>query len=105
VGTPNTIEVTDAFVFSKGSAKLDLVKSKDALRSLTQQLKAKPKLRVEIFGYANDKNKDEENLKLSQQRADALRALLIKMKIAKERIVATGRGADGERRIDLAVIP
>lgn len=103
--TPDSLDVSEPFVFSDGTAKLDLVKSKEALRSLTQQLKAKPKLRVEIFGYANEKGTDEGNLSLSQKRAEALRAFLLKMKIAKERMVATGRGADGERRIDLAVIP
>jgi outer membrane protein OmpA-like peptidoglycan-associated protein len=48
---------------------------------------------IEIAGHTDNVGKDDDNLKLSQFRADAVRNYLLKKGIAKERVQAKGYGA------------
>ena len=63
-----------------------------ALEDLAEVMKAKKKMVVEIAGHTDDVGEDAANLKLSQSRAEAVRAWLISKGIAKERITAKGYG-------------
>ncbi|MCC5944822.1 MAG: OmpA family protein [Bernardetiaceae bacterium] len=62
------------------------------LRRLVDLLKSYPELSVRIEGHTDDKGNAAYNLKLSQNRAEAVRNHLILMGIAAERIEAQGFG-------------
>lgn len=49
-------------------------------------------VKVEVAGYTDSKGKDQYNLKLSQRRAEAVRAYLISKGIAADRLTAKGFG-------------
>lgn len=49
-------------------------------------------VKVEVAGYTDSKGKDKYNLKLSQRRAEAVRAYLISKGIAADRLSAKGFG-------------
>ncbi len=53
-----------------------------------------PSIRFEVSGHSSSEGKPLANKKLSQQRADAVRAYLLKKGIASERVAARGAGAD-----------
>jgi OmpA-OmpF porin, OOP family len=63
------------------------------LEELISYLKNKDNIKVEIAGHTDNVGKEADNLKLSQQRADAIRNYVIKKGIAPARIVAKGYGA------------
>ncbi len=83
--------VMDNVYFDSGKATLKLGSSK-ALNNLVEVLKAKSTMTVEIQGHTDDVGKEEDNLKLSQGRADAVKNYLISKGIAKDRIIAKGYG-------------
>lgn len=62
------------------------------LDELVDYLKLKPNLKIEIGGHTDSDGSDEQNLKLSQDRAEAVRLYLIKKGIAASRMVAKGYG-------------
>jgi len=59
---------------------------------LVQFLKTYPKRRVLIEGHTDNTGNEDFNVKLSQQRADAVRSLLVARGIAPERIATRGYG-------------
>ncbi len=59
-----------------------------ALRSNVEWLKAHPNVRFYVSGYADVRGDTLYNLGLAQRRADKVKAALIKMGIAEDRIVA-----------------
>src|SRR2546422_646313 len=59
---------------------------------LAEFLKKYPRRRVLIEGHSDNTGNEDFNLKLSQQRADAVRALLVARGIAPERITTRGYG-------------
>ena len=63
------------------------------LEELISYLKNKDNIKVEIAGHTDNVGTDADNLKLSQQRADAIRNYVIKKGIAPARVVAKGYGA------------
>ena len=63
------------------------------LGELVSYLKNKDNIKVEIAGHTDNVGKDADNLKLSQQRADAIRNYVIKKGIQPARIIAKGYGA------------
>ncbi len=80
-------------------------------------LKQFPSMRLRIEGHTDNVGKEEDNLKLSQARADAVRDYFVKNGLDKERFVAEGNGdrkprADNStpkgraenRRIEFAVV-
>jgi outer membrane protein OmpA-like peptidoglycan-associated protein len=83
--------VMDNVYFDSGKATLKLGSNK-ALNNLVEVLKAKSTMTVEIQGHTDDVGKEEDNLKLSQGRADAVKNYLISKGIAKDRIIAKGYG-------------
>jgi len=77
------------FDFDKAELKNE---SKPDLERATEFLKDNPSIRVEIAGHTDSVGVDAYNLKLSQQRADAVRQYFIGRGIAKERLEAKGYG-------------
>ena len=78
------------FDFGKASIRPE---SYIELDELVSYMKNKDDVRVEIAGHTDNVGNDGDNLKLSQQRADAIRSYVIKKGIAASRIVAKGYGA------------
>src|SRR5213596_249445 len=60
---------------------------------VAQSLNANPDIRIEIAGYTDNTGSSATNLKLSQARADAVRAYLGSKGVAPSRMVAKGYGA------------
>ena len=78
---------------STGKATL-LPGSFPALNDVATLLKDNPALRLDIEGYTDNTGNAEKNLKLSQSRADAVRAYLVKRTADAARMTATGFGQD-----------
>jgi len=57
-------------------------------------MRENPTLRLNIEGYTDNTGTAEKNLALSQSRADAVEAYLVKKKIDGSRMTATGFGQD-----------
>ena len=77
--------------FASGSAKLEET-SRTELKKLKDFLNANPTLRIEIGGHTDDVGADDSNLKLSQERANAVKVNLIEQGIAESRVTAKGYG-------------
>jgi len=63
------------------------------LDELVSYMKWKENEKIEIAGHTDNVGNDADNLKLSQQRADAIRQYLIKKGIQPPRVIAKGYGA------------
>lgn len=83
--------VLDNVYFDTGKATLRPA-SYAELNELVEFMKLKPSVTIEISGHTDDVGDDASNLKLSQQRADAVKAYLAGKGIAKDRVVAVGYG-------------
>jgi len=75
------------------NAKATLRKeSTPELEKLFTFLNTNPDIRVEISGHTDSKGKDAANLKLSQERAEAVVSYLLKKGVDKKRLIAKGYG-------------
>ena len=63
-----------------------------ALYQLATELKARPTLRLRIAGYTDKIGEPDKNQLLSEQRAEAVKAYLVKAGIAPERLSTIGYG-------------
>ena len=77
--------------FESGSANL-LPQSESEITILYGLLQDQPYVRIRIIGHTDDVGNDEDNLSLSQQRAEAVKRALVEKGIKPDRIVATGMG-------------
>lgn len=66
--------------------------SNDAMDRLLSLMAAKDNLKIEVHGHTDDVGNDENNMKLSQDRANAVKDVLIKRGIESNRIKAVGFG-------------
>lgn len=87
---PKTYTLDNVF-FDTGLATLKPASYK-ALNDLFEAMKLKPILIIEIAGHTDNTGTVEINMKLSQDRADAVRNYLIKNGIAANRVTAKGYG-------------
>lgn len=78
--------------FESGKAEIK-PESYPHLDELYQMMLDMPRLVIEISGHTDNVGKPEDNLKLSQERAEAVKNYLIKKGIAPQRIVAKGYGS------------
>ncbi len=62
------------------------------LKTVKRYLKDNPVLTIEIRGHTDDKGSDDYNLKLSQERAEAVKNWLVEHGVSAERLVAKGYG-------------
>jgi outer membrane protein OmpA-like peptidoglycan-associated protein len=83
--------VLPTVLFKLGTPEL-LPESSPALDQLAAELKDRPTLKLRVSGHADRVGEPEKNLVLSEKRADAVKAYLVKAGIAAERISTIGYG-------------
>lgn len=87
-----TLDAAEGVNFDSDSAKLR-PESSARLKKAAATLKSWGEVKVEVAGHTDSTNTDAYNLKLSQRRAEAVRAHLIKKGgVAAERLTAKGYG-------------
>jgi outer membrane protein OmpA-like peptidoglycan-associated protein len=64
-----------------------------ALEELVGYMKYKDAIKIEIAGHTDNVGKEDDNIKLSQQRAETIRNYLLKKGIQASRVTAKGYGA------------
>lgn len=88
--------VLEGVVFKSGSAQITTA-SNLILNSARKTLEENPEITVQIQGFTDNVGKAKSNLKLSQKRAEAVKAWLVKNGIAASRITAEGYGDTNPR--------
>ncbi|AKD56673.1 sodium-translocating pyrophosphatase [Spirosoma radiotolerans] len=83
----------DRLTFETGKATLKS-ESQEQLKNIAEILKAYPAVNVKLGGYTDNTGNAASNLKLSQDRANSVRAELEKMGIDKDRLEAEGYGQE-----------
>jgi len=83
----------DRVTFGTGSSAIETENSDAQLTNLVEILKAYPQVRLKIGGYTDNTGKEEANVELSQQRAEAVTAALVAKGIASDRLEAEGYGS------------
>ena len=88
--TINILESVVAFRFNESAIETSQM---PAIEHVAQYLKENPSVNVTINGYASPEGTEDYNMKLSQRRADAVKAILVdKYGIASDRINTIGHG-------------
>ncbi|RDK91910.1 outer membrane protein OmpA-like peptidoglycan-associated protein [Enterobacillus tribolii] len=82
----------DRLLFKTNSAQLEPA-SQEQLKNIVEILRAYPKVKLKLGGYTDNTGTDEINMKLSQDRADAVRQALIELGADNTRIEAQGYGS------------
>lgn len=82
----------DRLTFATGSANIDMAKSEAQLKNIYSIMMAYPDLKIKVGGYTDNTGSEEVNMKISQQRADAVKAALTKMGVGADRMEAEGYG-------------
>ena len=85
--------VLEGIVFKTGSAVIEPA-SEDILTQAYNTLDQNKDVQVEIRGYTDNVGNRKANLRLSQRRADAVKAWLVKKGITADRIGSKGYGPD-----------
>ena len=83
----------DRLLFQTGSATLE-PQSQEQLKNIAEILKAYPAVHIKLGGYTDNTGNAAANLKLSQDRANSVRAELENMGIDKNRLAAEGYGQE-----------
>jgi len=79
--------------FKQGSAALDET-ARETVVKQAEWLSRYPQWRVKLQGFADDGGSEAAQLKLSQQRADAVKQVLVSNGVGSDRIQAKGYGRD-----------
>ena len=66
----------------------------DALQTILEHIKANPDAQIDIIGTCDHYGTDAMNMRISQLRADSVKAWLARRGIAKSRLSAEGHGVD-----------
>lgn len=90
-GTKHKTYTLENVFFDTGKATLRN-ESYKALNVLVEAMKVKPALVIEIGGHTDDVGTPESNMALSQGRADAVKAYLVKNGISATRVLSKGYG-------------
>ncbi len=85
--------VIEGIEFSAGSANINQNSSKETLNRILEGLKNMPGAMVELSGHTDNKGEEVTLLKLSENRANAVKTYLVENGIEAERIQAVGYGA------------
>jgi OOP family OmpA-OmpF porin len=84
--------VISGIQFAQGAA-VQLAPGSSAVLDETAAMLAKyPTVRIEISGHTDSSGDEQKNRDLSQQRADAVRAYLVKRGVAESRLESKGYG-------------
>ena len=78
--------------FESGRAEVK-IDSYPELDRLIQLMTDVPSLKIELSGHTDNVGSDEANQKLSQRRAEAVRAYLVSRSVDGSRVTAMGYGA------------
>lgn len=89
---PNERVVLKGVTFKSGSARLTK-DSEDSLNKLLEELRSDPLQRVIIEGHTNSTGDDRKDIKLSRDRAQAVRQWLVSRGIDKTRIKISALGS------------
>lgn len=81
----------DAIYFQTGKAKLT-TQSYGPLKRAANILKKYPKVKIRVMGHTDNVGSSAKNLKLSQERADAVKLQLIKYGVSPSNITSIGYG-------------
>ena len=96
------ITITERIQFKLGSAEL-IAESLIFLDEVASLMIDHPEiLELEVQGHTDDKGKSADNMKLSQERADAVRDYLIKQGVKGDRLTAKGYGPSKPRYRNLS---
>jgi len=87
----------DRLTFETGKATLK-PESQEQLKNIAEILKAYPKVAIKIGGYTDNVGDPQANLKLSQLRADAVMADLVKLGVDPSRLKARATARTSDRR-------
>lgn len=82
----------DRLLFDTGKATLR-AESQEQLKNVTEILKAYPNVEIKLGGYTDNQGKEENNVKLSNERATSAMNEIVKMGIDASRIKAEGYGS------------
>lgn len=93
VVTANELKLKQQVHFQTGSAVI-LPDSQAIIEELAEVLRSKPEMRLEIQGHTDNTGTAAFNQRLSQERAEAVRAALVGAGIAADRLDAKGYGQD-----------
>ncbi|MGE5184493.1 MAG: OmpA family protein [Acidobacteriota bacterium] len=91
VVTAKKIELKQTVFFDFNKATIRPV-SFPLLNDVAQAMKDNPKIKVEVQGHTDSIGNDNYNLKLSQKRAESVKAYLVKQGVAADRMVPKGYG-------------
>jgi K(+)-stimulated pyrophosphate-energized sodium pump len=83
----------DRVFFSKGSSKL-MTQSESQLKDLSVLLNEFPDSKIKIGGYTDNSGTEEQNAKISRERANIVKRGLTKFNIDENRMQAEGYGAE-----------
>lgn len=84
----------DRLNFQTGKAELDMEASKAQLDNMTEILKAFPAVKLKIGGYTDNTGAADANMKLSTERAEAVKAALVAAGVTADRLAAEGYGPE-----------
>lgn len=87
----NTPIILENIFFASGEATL-LPTSTFELDRLTAYLAEQPELKIEIIGHTDNIGSSEDNVQLSEARAEAVKNYLVNRGIAEERLQTLGQG-------------
>jgi outer membrane protein OmpA-like peptidoglycan-associated protein len=91
-GCPESV-ILHGVDFATGSARLT-TPAQAILDGVAQMLLANPDVRVEVGGHTDSTGSAEVNTRLSQERAEAVVAYLVKKGVSADRLTAHGYGSD-----------
>ena len=91
ISSVSKLEITQNIQFEPASAKIQ-TPSYIVLDEVASILKEKPAMTLTIVGHTDDVGPAAANVKLSRERAEAVRAYLISKGIVAHRLKAVGRG-------------
>ncbi|HEX4459925.1 MAG TPA: OmpA family protein [Polyangia bacterium] len=90
--TGGKIELPEAIQFEEGSDRL-IARSQSLVERVAEKMKANPQVkRIRIEGHTDDVGSPKKNLELSQLRAEAVRAFMIRKGVEADRLQAVGYG-------------
>jgi outer membrane protein OmpA-like peptidoglycan-associated protein len=89
---PLLVTIPGSLLFDTGQTSIQSSAMVD-LQSLAETLKSYPGARMEIEGHTDSVGDQATNLRLSEERANAVRDMLIRMGIGHQRLTARGAGS------------